>query len=360
MAVKVAINGFGRIGRLVLRAIVESGRKDIEVVSINDLGPVETNAHLLRFDSVHGRFPHEVGVDGDSIVVGGQQDQGDGDQGSDPAAAQGARRRHRAGVHRHLHRARQGRGASDRRRQARARLRARRKAPTSRSSTASTTSKLTKEHLVVSNASCTTNCLAPVAKVLNDAIGIEHGFMTTIHSYTGDQPTLDTLHKDLYRARAAALSMIPTTTGAAKAVGLVLPELKGKLDGSAIRVPTPNVSVVDLKFVAKRATTKDEINEAIKAAANGPLKGILGYHRQAQRLHRLQPRQPFLGLPSRPDQGDRRHVRAHPVLVRQRMGLLEPHGRHRGRARQADLTNGAEPAACAGSVNVNSCLCRAA
>ncbi|MGD1038362.1 MAG: type I glyceraldehyde-3-phosphate dehydrogenase, partial [Roseiarcus sp.] len=138
--------------------------------------------------------------------------------------------------------------------------------------------KLTKGHVVVSNASCTTNCLAPVAKVLNDAIGVDHGFMTTIHAYTGDQPTLDTLHKDLYRARAAALSMIPTTTGAAKAVGLVLPELKGKLDGSAIRVPTPNVSVVDFKFVAKRATSKDEINEAIKAAAaNGPLKGILGY-----------------------------------------------------------------------------------
>ena len=145
--------------------------------------------------------------------------------------------------------------------------------------------KLTKEHLVISNASCTTNCLAPVAKVLNDAIGIDHGFMTTIHSYTGDQPTLDTLHKDLYRARAAALSMIPTTTGAAKAVGLVLPELKGKLDGSAIRVPTPNVSVVDLKFVAKRATTKDEINEAIKAAAQRPAEGHSRLHRQAERLH---------------------------------------------------------------------------
>ena len=174
--------------------------------------------------------------------------------------------------------------------------------------------------------------------MLNDAIGIDHGFMTTIHSYTGDQPTLDTLHKDLYRARAAALSMIPTTTGAAKAVGLVLPELKGKLDGSAIRVPTPNVSVVDLKFVAKRATTKDEINEAIKAAANGPLKGILGLHRQAQRLDRLQPRPPFLDLPSRPDQGHRRHLRARPVLVRQRMGLLQPHGRHGRGDGQADLT----------------------
>ena len=199
--------------------------------------------------------------------------------------------------------------------------------------------KLTKDHLVVSNASCTTNCLAPVAKVLNDAIGIDHGFMTTIHSYTGDQPTLDTLHKDLYRARAAALSMIPTTTGAAKAVGLVLPELKGKLDGSAIRVPTPNVSVVDLKFVAKRATTKEEINEAIKAAANGPLKGILGYTDKPNVSIDFNHDPPFLGLPSRPDQGHRRHLRARPVLVRQRMGLLEPHGRHRGGDGQADLTS---------------------
>ena len=198
--------------------------------------------------------------------------------------------------------------------------------------------KLTKEHLVISNASCTTNCLAPVAKVLNDAIGIEHGFMTTIHSYTGDQPTLDTLHKDLYRARAAALSMIPTTTGAAKAVGLVLPELKGKLDGSAIRVPTPNVSVVDLKFVAKRATTQggDQRGDQGRGRRR-PLKGILGYTDEPERVGRLQPRQPFLGLPPRPDQGDRRHVRARALLVRQRMGLLEPHGRHRGGAGEADL-----------------------
>ena len=179
--------------------------------------------------------------------------------------------------------------------------------------------KLTKNHLVISNASCTTNCLAPVAKVLNDAIGIERGFMTTIHSYTGDQPTLDTLHKDLYRGRAAALSMIPTTTGAARAVGLVLPELKGKLDGSAIRVPTPNVSVVDFKFVAKRSTTKEEINDAIKTAAdgNGPLKGILGYTDEPQRVDRLQPRHPFVDLPSRSDQGHRRLLRSRALLVRQ-------------------------------------------
>ena len=176
--------------------------------------------------------------------------------------------------------------------------------------------------------------------MLNDAIGIEHGFMTTIHSYTGDQPTLDTLHKDLYRARAAALSMIPTTTGAAKAVGLVLPELKGKLDGSAIRVPTPNVSVVDLKFVAKRATTKEEINEAIKTAADsGPLKGILGYTDKPNVSIDFNHDAAFVDLPPRPDQGDRRHLRARPVLVRQRVGLLEPHGRHGGRAGQAHLSD---------------------
>ena len=199
--------------------------------------------------------------------------------------------------------------------------------------------KLTKDHMVVSNASCTTNCLAPVAKVLNDAVGIDKGFMTTIHSYTGDQPTLDTMHKDLYRARAAALNMIPTSTGAAKAVGLVLPELAGKLDGVAIRVPTPNVSVVDLKFVAKRATSKDEINGAIKRAAEQQLKGILGYTDAAERLRRLQPRSAFVGLPHGPDQGDGRHAGADHVLVRQRMGLLQPHDRHRGRDGEADLNS---------------------
>jgi glyceraldehyde 3-phosphate dehydrogenase len=276
MAVKVAINGFGRIGRLVLRAIAESGRKDIEVVSINDLGPVETNAHLLRFDSVHGRFPHEVGVDGDSLVVNGQKIKVTAikDPTQLPHKALG------------VDIAMECTGIFTAREKAAMHLTAgaKRVIISAPAEGADLTvvygvnhSKLTKEHLVISNASCTTNCLAPVAKVLNDAIGIDHGFMTTIHSYTGDQPTLDTLHKDLYRARAAALSMIPTTTGAAKAVGLVLPELKGKLDGSAIRVPTPNVSVVDFKFVAKRATTKEEINAAIKAAADGQLKGILGY-----------------------------------------------------------------------------------
>jgi glyceraldehyde 3-phosphate dehydrogenase len=276
MTVKVAINGFGRIGRNVLRAIVESGRTDIQVVAINDLGPVETNAHLMRFDSVHGRFPGTVTVDGDTIDVG-----------FGPIKVTAIRNpaelpHKELGVDIAL----ECTGIFVTREKAAAHLEAgaRRVIVSAPCDNADLTvvfgvnhDKLTKDHVVISNASCTTNCLAPVAKVLNDAIGIEKGFMTTIHSYTGDQPTLDTMHKDLYRGRAAALSMIPTSTGAAKAVGLVLPELNGKLDGSAIRVPTPNVSVVDLKFVAKRATTVAEVNAAIKAAADGPLKGILGY-----------------------------------------------------------------------------------
>ena len=276
MTVRVAINGFGRIGRNVLRAIVESGRKDIEVVAINDLGPVETNAHLLRYDSVHGRFPHEVKVNGDTIDVG---------RGPIKVTAikNPAELPHKElGVDIAL----ECTGIFTSRDKAAAHLEAgaKRVLVSAPADGADLTvvygvnhNKLTKDHLVVSNASCTTNCLAPVAKVLNDAIGIERGMMTTIHSYTGDQPTLDTMHKDLYRARAAALSMIPTSTGAAKAVGLVLPELNGKLDGFAMRVPTPNVSVVDLKFLAKRGTTKDEVNAAIKAAAEGPLKGVLGF-----------------------------------------------------------------------------------
>ncbi len=274
MAVKVAINGFGRIGRNILRAIIESGRTDIQVIAINDLGPVETNAHLLRFDSVHGRFPATVTTGEDWIDVGrgpmrvtalknpADLPWGDVDivlectgifttkekclphleNGSKrvliSAPGEGADKTIVYGVNHHL---------------------------------------LTAQDIVVSNASCTTNCLSPVAKVLNDAIGIEKGMMTTVHSYTGDQPTLDTMHKDLYRARAAALSMIPPSTGAARTVGKVLPELAGKLDGYAMRVPTPNVSVVDFKFIATRATTADEINAVIRSAANGPLKGILGY-----------------------------------------------------------------------------------
>ena len=276
MTVRVAINGFGRIGRNVLRAIIESGRTDIEVVAINDLGPVETNAHLMRYDSVHGKFPGTVTVEGDTINVG---------RGPIKVTAvrDPAQLPHKdLGVDIAL----ECTGIFTSKDKASAHLTAgaKRVLVSAPADGADLTvvygvnhQKLTKDHLVVSNASCTTNCLSPVAKVLNDVIGLEKGMMTTIHSYTGDQPTLDTMHKDLYRGRAAALSMIPTSTGAAKAVGLVLPELNGKLDGFAMRVPTPNVSVVDLKFVAKRATTKDEINAAIKAAAEGPLKGILGY-----------------------------------------------------------------------------------
>ncbi|ANY78317.1 type I glyceraldehyde-3-phosphate dehydrogenase [Microvirga ossetica] len=276
MTVKVAINGFGRIGRNILRGIVESGRKDIEVVAINDLGPVETNAHLLRFDSVHGRFPADVAVDGEFLVINGKKIRVTAIK--DPATL----------PHRELgvDIAMECTGIFTSKEKASAHLTAgaKRVIVSAPADGADLTvvygvndDKLTKDHVVISNASCTTNCLAPVAKVLHDAVGIEKGFMTTIHSYTNDQPTLDQMHKDLYRARAAALNMIPTSTGAAKAVGLVLPDLNGKLDGSSIRVPTPNVSVVDFKFVAKKNTSKEEINAAIKAAADGPLKGILGY-----------------------------------------------------------------------------------
>ena len=274
MTLKVGINGFGRIGRNILRAIIESGRTDIQVVAINDLGPVETNAHLMRHDSVHGKFPGTVTVNGDTMDVG---------QGPirvtairDPkelpwsdvdiamectgffASKEKASQHLENGSKRVLISAP---GGSD--------------IPTIVYGVNHDT--LKSDDLVVSNASCTTNCLAPVAYVLNNAFGIEKGYMTTIHSYTGDQPTLDTMHSDLYRARAAAMSMIPTSTGAAKAVGLVLPDLAGKLDGSSIRVPTPNVSVVDLKFVPKKNVTKEEVNAAIKSAAEGELKGILDY-----------------------------------------------------------------------------------
>src|SRR6267378_1839088 len=276
MAVRIAINGFGRIGRNVLRAIAESGRSDIEVVGINDLGPVETNAHLLRFDSVHGRFPGIVTVEGDSISLGNGKIKVSAvrdpntlpwkDLGIDIALEC-------TGIFTSKDKASLHLTAG-----------AKRVLVSAPADGADLTvvygvnhDKLTKDHKIVSNASCTTNCLAPVAKVLNDAVGIDKGFMTTIHSYTGDQPTLDTMHKDLYRARAAALNMIPTSTGAAKAVGLVLPELNGKLDGVSIRVPTPNVSVIDLKIVAKKATTKEEINDAMKRASEQQLKGILGY-----------------------------------------------------------------------------------
>jgi glyceraldehyde 3-phosphate dehydrogenase len=276
MAIRVAINGFGRIGRNVLRAIHEAKRHDIEVVAINDLGPVETNAHLLRFDSVHGRFPGTVTVDGDSISLGNGKIKVTAHR--DPATLPWKD----LGIDIAL----ECTGIFTAREKASAHLTAgaKRVLVSAPADNADATivygvnhDKLTKDHLVVSNGSCTTNCLAPVAKVLNDTVGIEMGFMTTIHAYTGDQPTLDTLHKDLYRGRAAAMSMIPTSTGAAKAIGLVLPELQGKLDGVAIRVPVPNVSVVDLKIVASRKTDVKEINEAMKRASEQEMKGILGY-----------------------------------------------------------------------------------
>jgi glyceraldehyde 3-phosphate dehydrogenase len=273
MTVKVAINGFGRIGRNVLRALYEQGRTDIECVAINDLGPVETNAHLLQFDSVHGKFPNEVKVAGNTIDAGAGpievtaiRDPKELPWGVVDVVLEctGIFTGDKAKVHLEN-------GAS-------------RVLVSAPSSGADKTivygvnhDTLTKDDLHVSNASCTTNCLAPVAKVLNDSFGIKRAFMTTIHSYTGDQPTLDTMHKDLYRARAAAMSMIPTSTGAAKAVGLVLPELNGKLDGVAIRVPTPNVSCVDLTAELDRDVSVDDINAAIMAAADGPLKGVLGY-----------------------------------------------------------------------------------
>jgi len=274
MTTKVAINGFGRIGRNILRAIIESGRTDIEVVAINDLGPVETNAHLVRYDSVHGRFPGKVTVDGDTIDVGRgpikvtairdpkELPWADVDVAMECTGLFTAREK----AAQHLEN-----GSS------RVLISAPGAGADKTIVFGVNDDSLQASDIVVSNASCTTNCLSPVAYVLHNAMGIEKGFMTTIHSYTGDQPTLDTMHKDLYRARAAAMSMIPTSTGAAKAVGLVLPELNGKLDGVSIRVPTPNVSVVDLTFMSDRDTSVEEINDAIRAAADGPLKGILGY-----------------------------------------------------------------------------------
>jgi glyceraldehyde 3-phosphate dehydrogenase len=277
MTVRVGINGFGRIGRNILRAIAEAKRGDIEVIAINDLAPVETNAHLLRFDSVHGRFPGEVTVKGDSISLGngGIKVIAERDPSKLPWKDLG------------VDIALECTGIFTSKEKAKAHLAAgaKRVLVSAPSDGADLTvvygvnhDKLIKQHQVVSNASCTTNCLAPVAKVLNDAVGIDKGFMTTVHAYTNDQHILDQVHKDLHRARAAAMSLIPTSTGAAKAVGLVLPELKGKLDGVAIRAPVPNVSIVDLKFLAKKATDKDEINGAIKRAAEQQLKGILGYH----------------------------------------------------------------------------------
>ena len=274
--VRIAINGFGRIGRNVARAIYESGRDDVDIVAVNDLGPVETNAHLMRYDSVHGKFPGEVTVSGDRIHIGRESFKVLAER--DP--------KNLPWKEMDIDIAMECTGIFTAKEKASMHLEAgaKRVLVSAPATGADKTivfgvnhDTLTKDDLVVSNASCTTNCLSPVAFVLHNKIGIEKGMMTTIHSYTGDQPTLDTMHKDLYRARAAAMSMIPTSTGAAKAVGLVLPELNGKLDGMSVRVPTPNVSVVDLKFIAKKNTSAEEINAAIKEAGDGPLKGILGY-----------------------------------------------------------------------------------
>lgn len=276
MAVRVAINGFGRIGRLVLRSIIENDRKDIEVVAINDLGPVATNAHLLEFDSVHGRLREKIEVEGDTIKIGDRKILVTAVR--DPADLPHAEL--------DIDIAMECTGIFTKRDDAAKHLKAGAKrvlisAPGTDSDATIVygvnSDTLTAEHKIVSNASCTTNCLSPVAKVLNDTVGISRGYMTTVHAYTGDQPTLDRMHGDLYRARAAATNMIPTSTGAAKAVGLVLPELAGKLNGSAVRVPTPNVSMIDLVFDAGKATTVEEINNAIKAAADGPMKGVLAY-----------------------------------------------------------------------------------
>ena len=276
MSVRVSINGFGRIGRNILRAIIESGRDDIKVVGINDLGPVETNAHLLRYDTVHGRFPADVKVSGDNIDVG-----------KGPIKVTSIRDpKDLPWKQLDVDIAMECTGIFASREKASMHLvaGAKRVLVSAPATGADLTvvygvnhNKLTKDHLVVSNASCTTNCLAPVAMVINQGVGISQGFMTTIHSYTGDQPTLDTMHSDMYRARAAAGNMIPTSTGAAKAVGLVLPELNGKLDGVSMRVPTQNVSVVDFKFNAGKSTSVDEINNLIKKATNNELKNILGY-----------------------------------------------------------------------------------
>lgn len=276
MSVRVGINGFGRIGRNILRAIVESARDDIIVVGINDLGPVETNAHLLRYDSVHGKFPADVKVSGNDLDVG---------QG--PIKVTSIRDpKDLPWKELDIDIAMECTGIFASREKASMHLDAgaKRVLVSAPASGVDLTvvygvnhKKISKDHLVISNASCTTNCLAPVAMALNNGVGINQGFMTTIHSYTGDQPTLDTMHSDLYRSRAAAGNMIPTSTGAAKAVGLVLPELNGKLDGVSVRVPSQNVSVVDFKFNASRSTSVDEINKIIKESANEELKNILGF-----------------------------------------------------------------------------------
>ena len=274
MTITIGINGFGRIGRCTLAHIAESARNDVEVVAINATGPIETNAHLLKYDSVHGRFPGTVRVEGNTLDLGRGPIRVMSTYNPDELDWEGVdivlectgkfNDRDKAAVH-------MTRGAK------RVLVSAPAKNADKTIVYGVNHRTLTNEHLVISNGSCTTNCLAPLAKVLNDAVGIESGIMTTIHSYTGDQPTLDRRHKDLYRARAAAMAMIPTSTGAAKAIGEVLPELKGKLDGSAIRVPTPNVSAVDLTFVAGKDVTVQDINDIMREAAAGPMGAVLSY-----------------------------------------------------------------------------------
>ena len=272
MTVKLAINGFGRIGRCVLRALLEAKNSDIEIIAINDLGSIETNAHLLQYDSVHGALSQEIHVSGDILTVGGKRIRVTNDR--DPSALPWA----------DIDIALECTGIFTKREAAARHLQngSSRVLVSAPATNADKTIVYGVNHdtlksvdTIVSNASCTTNCLAPIAKVLDDTFGISTGYMTTIHSYTGDQPTLDTLHEDLYRARAAAMSMIPTSTGAAKAVGEVLPKLKGRLDGCAIRVPTPNVSAVDLCFSLERPATVDDVNAAFIKAASGDLQGIL-------------------------------------------------------------------------------------
>jgi len=279
MAARVAINGFGRIGRLVFRAAMESKRRDVEFVAINDLGSPPANAHLLAYDSVHGRYPGKVQamknaikVDGRKVAVLSERDPAKlpwGDLGVDIVMECTGLFANKEAASAHLVGGAKKVLVS---------------APCSNADITVcygvNSNKLRKSHKVISNASCTTNCLVPVAFVLNKAVGIQRGFMTTVHSFTGDQRTVDTLHKDLARARAASVSMIPTSTGAARAVGLVLPELAGKLDGTSIRVPTPNVSLIDLTFTPKRATSVEEINAAIVKAAKGALKGVLATNDQ--------------------------------------------------------------------------------
>ena len=274
MTITVAINGFGRIGRCTLAHIAESARNDVQVVAINATGPIETNAHLLKYDSVHGRFPGSVKVEGNTIDLGRGPIRVFSTYNPEELDWEGVdvvlectgkfNERDKAAVH-------LTRGAK------RVLVSAPAKNADKTVVYGVNHRQLSLDHLVVSNGSCTTNCLAPLAKVLNEAIGIESGIMTTIHSYTGDQPTLDRRHKDLYRARAAAMAMIPTSTGAAKAIGEVLPELKGKLDGSAIRVPTPNVSAVDLTFVASKDVTVNDVNEIVREAAAGYMGMVLAY-----------------------------------------------------------------------------------